>query len=358
MTNKVNAITNARNEREDIFPRKSELMHSLQYQHLYLLVTYLSDLILAARAIEIATSIFAAHASQAATPLATLPANQAVTSIAAARPNQVDTPTIVSHARASQAVTPIVAARAVQLASTLQLRNILKVPNNHDIQIATTTASLSFLNIRPSVHNPTELPSTSHANDGNSSKSRLIWLEADVFRLISIWREFNEKPKYRQIGKTLSLWSDKNLVQKYKQLRDGTGLRKAWKFYDVLNDALHNKPEIALPNIRDIGKKKKGASSFQDDDSDDSGPTKMKKKKLKASDFYEDVMVQERRREEKEDLRFQSSKANEDILLGFVRELKESSERKAVQAEKNGQHFAALASALISNINQTNQSSK
>ncbi|KZR97316.1 Uncharacterized protein APZ42_007887 [Daphnia magna] len=84
----------------------------------------------------------------------------------------------------------------------------------------------------------------------------------------------------------------------------------------------------------------------------------MKKKKLKASDFYEDVMVQERRREEKEDLRFQSSKANEDILLGFVRELKESSERKAVQAEKNGQHFAALASALISNINQTNQSSK
>ncbi|KZR97589.1 Uncharacterized protein APZ42_007445, partial [Daphnia magna] len=100
----------------------------------------------------------------------------------------------------------------------------------------------------PSVNNPTgnwrrqetiiELPSTSHANDGNSSKSRLVWLEADVFRLISIWREFNEKPKYRQIGKTLSLWSDiaielakdggprysgsqihikyKNLVQKYK----------------------------------------------------------------------------------------------------------------------------------------------
>ncbi len=103
---------------------------------------------------------------------------------------------------------------------------------------------------------------------------------------------------------------------------------------------------------------KKGASSFQDDDSDYSGPTKMKKKKLKVSDFYEDVIVQERRREEKEDLRYQSSKANEDILLGFVRELKESNERKAIQAEKNGQHFAALASALISNINQTNQSSK
>lgn len=103
---------------------------------------------------------------------------------------------------------------------------------------------------------------------------------------------------------------------------------------------------------------KKGASSFQDDNSDDSGPTKMKKKKLKVSDFYEDVMVQERRRKEKEDLRYQSSKANEDILLGFVGELKESSERKAIQAEKNDQHFAALASALISNINKKNQSSK
>lgn len=45
-------------------------------------------------------------------------------------------------------------------------------------------------------------------------------------------------------------------------------------------------------------------------------------------------MVQERRLEQKEDLRYQSSKANEDILLGFVRELKESSERKAIQAEK------------------------
>lgn len=79
----------------------------------------------------------------------------------------------------------------------------------------------------------------------------------------------------------------KNLVQKFKLLRDGTGLRKPWKFYDVLNDALHNKPEITLPNIRDIGEKKKlllilvtrllkfTASSFQDDDSDDSGPTKI-----------------------------------------------------------------------------------
>ena len=84
----------------------------------------------------------------------------------------------------------------------------------------------------------------------------------------------------------------------------------------------------------------------------------MKKKKLKASDYYEEVMLQERRREEKEDQRYQSSKANEEILLGFVRDLKESSERKAIQAEKNGQQFAALASALISNINQTNQSSK
>ena len=102
----------------------------------------------------------------------------------------------------------------------------------------------------------------------------------------------------------------------------------------------------------------KGANSLNNGDSDDDGPTKMKKKKLKASDYYEEVMLQERRREEKEAQRYQSSKANDEALLGFVRDLKESSERKAIQAEKNGQHFAALASALISNNNQTNQSSK
>jgi hypothetical protein len=82
------------------------------------------------------------------------------------------------------------------------------------------------------------------------------------------------------------------------------------------------------------------------------------KERLKASDYYEDVILQERRREEKEDQRYQSNKANEEMLLSFFRELKESSKRKAIQAEKNGQHFAALASAFISNINQTNRSSK
>ncbi len=84
----------------------------------------------------------------------------------------------------------------------------------------------------------------------------------------------------------------------------------------------------------------------------------MKKKKLKASDYYEEVILHEKKREEKEDERYQRSQAKEEILLGFVRELKESSERKATQAEKNGQQFAALASALISNITQTNQASK
>lgn len=60
----------------------------------------------------------------------------------------------------------------------------------------------------------------------------------------------------------------------------------------------------------------------------------MKKKKLKASDYYEEVMLYEKKREEKKDERYQRSKANEEIVLGFVRELKESSERKATQAEK------------------------
>ncbi|EFX75133.1 hypothetical protein DAPPUDRAFT_323656 [Daphnia pulex] len=205
----------------------------------------------AAHGHQVIKPILSARAIQAATPVATLRANQAVTTIAPARPNLVDTSTLASHARTSQAVTPIVAARA-------------------DIQIATTTASLSFLNIRPSVNNPTatvrrpavpsdhefltnsfanhpknlatgeELPSTSHGNDGNSSKGRLKWLEADVFRLIDIWKELNGKPKYRQIGKpyafgiAIELAKDggprysgsqihvkyKNLVQKFKQLRD------------------------------------------------------------------------------------------------------------------------------------------
>ncbi len=60
----------------------------------------------------------------------------------------------------------------------------------------------------------------------------------------------------------------------------------------------------------------------------------MKKKKLKASDYYEEVILHEKKREEKEDERYQRSQAKEEILLGFVRELKESSERKATQAEK------------------------
>lgn len=45
-------------------------------------------------------------------------------------------------------------------------------------------------------------------------------------------------------------------------------------------------------------------------------------------------MLYEKKREEKKDERYQRSKANEEIVLGFVRELKESSERKATQAEK------------------------
>ncbi len=69
-------------------------------------------------------------------------------------------------------------------------------------------------------------------------------------------------------------------------------------------------------------------------------------------------MLHEKKREEKEDERYQRSQANEKILLWFVRDLKESSEWKATQAEKNGQRFAALVSALISNITQTNQASK
>ncbi len=48
-------------------------------------------------------------------------------------------------------------------------------------------------------------------------------------------------------------------MQKYKQLRDSSGPRKPWKFFDVLHETLHNKPEIALHNIIDIGvKEKKG----------------------------------------------------------------------------------------------------
>ena len=68
-------------------------------------------------------------------------------------------------------------------------------------------------------------------------------------------------------------------------------------------------------------------------------------------------MLHEKKREEKEDKCYQRSQANE-ILLGFVRELKESSERKATLAKKKWQQFAALTSALISNITQTNQASK
>nr|CAH0102682.1 unnamed protein product [Daphnia galeata] len=385
-----------------------------------------SKSIVEACANKVGSPILAARASEAVTPVAVVRAHKAVTPILAARASQVDTVSLPSHgnlharpllaplaieivtlisaARASQAVTPL-SAHVVQVTNPLQVRNIVKAPNNHDIYVATTTASFSFLNIRPPVNNPTdnvrrpavpsehefltnsyenlpnnltELPATSHVSSENVSKGRLAWLEKDVFQLINIWKEFHEKSKYRQVGKALSLWSDvklakdggprysgsqihakyKNLVQKYKKIRDATGPRKHWKFFDVLNDALRNKPEIALPNIRDIGEKHKGANSLNDGDSDDSGPTKMKKKKLKASDYYEEVMLQERRREKKEDQRYQSSKANDETLLGFVRDLKESSERKAIQAEKNGQHFAALASALISNINQTNQSSK
>ena len=44
-------------------------------------------------------------------------------------------------------------------------------------------------------------------------------------------------------------------------------------------------------------------------------------------------MLHEKKREEKEDKCYQRSQANE-ILLGFVRELKESSERKATLAKK------------------------
>ena len=41
----------------------------------------------------------------------------------------------------------------------------------------------------------TKLPSTSHVIAENSSKGRLAWLEADVFQLINIWKEFNGKSK-------------------------------------------------------------------------------------------------------------------------------------------------------------------
>ena len=83
-------------------------------------------------------------------PSAAAHGHQVIKPIVAARPNLVDTSTLASHgnlygrpiilaardieiatsifaARKSQAVTPIVAARAVRLASTLQMRNNLKV---------------------------------------------------------------------------------------------------------------------------------------------------------------------------------------------------------------------------------------
>ncbi len=55
-------------------------------------------------------------------------------------------------------------------------------------------------------------------------------------------------------------------------------------------------------------------------------------------------MLHEKKREEKEDERYQRSQANEEILLGFVRELKESSERKVIQAEKK---WATICSTAL-----------
>ena len=131
----------------------------------------------------VGSPILAARASEAVTPVAVVRAHKAFTPILAARASQVDTVSLPSHgnlhvrpflaplaieivtlvARASQAVTPL-SAHVVQVTNPLQVRNIVKAPNNHDIYVATTTASFSFLNIRPPVNNPT----------GNSTCSLII----------------------------------------------------------------------------------------------------------------------------------------------------------------------------------------
>jgi hypothetical protein len=145
----------------------------------------ISKSIVEACANEVGSPILAARASEAVTPVAVVRAHKAVTPILAARASQVDTVSLPSHgnlhvrpllaplgieivtlisaARASQAVTPL-SAHVVQVTNPLQVRNIVKAPNNHDIYVATTTASFSFLNIRPPVNNPT----------GNSTCSLII----------------------------------------------------------------------------------------------------------------------------------------------------------------------------------------
>ncbi len=54
--------------------------------------------------------------------------------------------------------------------------------------------------------------------------------------------------------------------------------------------------------------------------------------------------------------RYQESKAKEEELLRYVKEFKDSSLRKAIQAEKNVLHLAVIAASLIGNSKTVNDS--
>jgi hypothetical protein len=75
---------------------------------------------------------------------------------------------------------------------------------------------------------------------------------------------------------------------------------------------------------------------------------------MKAGDYFEEAMIQEKKRQEKEEERYQESKAKEEELLRYVKEFKDSSLRKAIQAEKNGLHLAAIAASLVGNSKTVN----
>jgi hypothetical protein len=54
--------------------------------------------------------------------------------------------------------------------------------------------------------------------------------------------------------------------------------------------------------------------------------------------------------------RYQESKAKEEELLRYVKEFKDSSLRKAIQAEKNVLHWAVIAASLVGNSKTVNDS--
>jgi hypothetical protein len=65
-------------------------------------------------------------------------------------------------------------------------------------------------------------------------------------------------------------------------------------------------------------------------------------------------MIQEKKRQEKEEERYKESTAKDEELLCYVKEFKDSSLRKAFQAEKNGLHLAAIAASLVGNSKTVN----